>query len=303
MARKKPNKDLNVSVIITNYNGKHLLQENLPLVIGAKKNSANKIKEIILVDDASTDESSNFVKNTFPEIRVITHKKNRGFSASTNTGARSSRYPLLALLNSDVKVSNDFLISNIALFDDERVFAVSMHEKGFGYAVGKFDNGFLHHRGAEEADEVKNTFWVNGGSGVFRRDYWMQLGGLDETLYSPFYWEDVDLGYRALKRGFKLLWDPNSKVNHEHESTMMKISRKHRELIQERNQLVFIWKNITSPNLIKKHYPALLGRIVKHPGYLIVFFMAFAKISKISKARKKENKECKVSDEAIFSAV
>lgn len=295
-------KNLKISVIITNYNGKNILEKNLPFIIRAKENPDNRIGEIILIDDASRDDSCEFVKGSYPEIRVIRHKKNRGFIASTNTGARSAKYPLLAFLNSDVEVSNNFLVSVRPLFKDERVFGVSMHEKGYGYAKAKFEDGFFIHWGAEESSEVKNTFWVSGGSGVFRRDYWMLLGGMDEKLYSPFYWEDVDLGYRALKKGFILLWDPNSKVTHNHESTVKKISGKFRSLIQERNQLIFIWKNITSPNLKRKHVAALFRKIAKHPGYTIVFLMALFKLPKIAKARNKEEKECRVSDEAIFSS-
>ena len=292
---------LKVSVIVTNYNGKDLLEKNIPFILIAKNKKENRIEEIIVVDDASKDESVDFIKSNFPEIKVIRHTKNRGFIASTNTGARSAKYPLLVLLNSDVMVSDDFLVSVIPLFIDKNVFAVSIHEQGFGNALGEFKNGYFIHSSGKETNQVKNTLWVNGGSGIFRREYWMKLGGMDEKLYSPFYWEDVDLGYRALKRGYNLLWDPNSKVIHEHESTMKNVSKNYRNLIQQRNNLIFIWKNITSPSLIKKHIVALFTRIAKHPGYLIVFIMALIKSGKILKARRKEKKECKVSDEAILA--
>ena len=293
--------NLNASVIITNYNGKDLLEKNLPFILIAKNKRENRICEIIVVDDASKDESVDFIKSNFPDIRVIRHTRNRGFIASTNTGARSAKYPLLVLLNSDVVVSDDFLVSVIQLFKDRSIFAVSMHEQGFGNALGEFKNGFFIHSSGKETNQVKNTLWVSGGSGIFRREYWMRLGGMDEKLYSPFYWEDVDLGYRALKRGYRLVWDPDSKVTHEHESTMKKISNNYRNLIQQRNNLIFIWKNITSPSLIKKHIVALFTRITKHPGYLIVSIMALIKIGKILKSRRKEKKECKVSDEAILA--
>ncbi len=292
---------LKVSVIVTNYNGKDLLEKNIPFILIAKNKKENRIEEIIVVDDASKDESVDFIKSNFPEIKVIRHTKNRGFIASTNTGARSAKYPLLVLLNSDVMVSDDFLVSVIPLFIDKNVFAVSIHEQGFGNALGEFKNGYFIHSSGKETNQVKNTLWVNGGSGIFRREYWMKLGGMDEKLYSPFYWEDVDLGYRALKRGYNLLWDPNSKVIHEHESTMKNVSKNYRNLIQQRNNLIFIWKNITSPSLIKKHIVALFTRIAKHPGYLIVFIMALIKSGKILKARRKEKKESKVSDEAILA--
>ena len=152
-----------------------------------------------------------------------------------------------------------------------------------------------------KTNKVHDTFWVSGGSGIFRRDYWMTLGGMDEKLFSPFYWEDLDLGYRALKRGYRLLWDPDSRVLHEHESTIGLLPKKYVDRIRERNQLIFIWKNITSPILIRKHIVGLLKRVLRHPGYIKIVIMALIKIRLILGARKKEKKACKVSDEAIFA--
>src|SRR4030043_917616 len=131
---------LKVSVIVTNYNGKDLLEKNIPFILIAKNKKENRIEEIIVVDDASKDESVDFIKNNFPEIRVIRHTKNRGFIASTNTGARSAKNPLLVLLNSDVVVSDDFLVSVLPLFKDRNLLAVSIHEQGFGNALGEFKN-------------------------------------------------------------------------------------------------------------------------------------------------------------------
>jgi GT2 family glycosyltransferase len=146
-----------------------------------------------------------------------------------------------------------------------------------------------------------DTFWVSGGSGVFRRNIWMKLGGMDEKLFTPFYWEDVDLGYRALKRGYGLSWDPDAKVLHLHESTISRFPKKYTQKIMERNQLLFNWKNLTSTNLTKKHVAGLLKRMAAHPGYIRIFFAALGKIGVVLRERKKEIKESKISDEAIFS--
>ena len=70
--------------------------------------------------------------------------------------------------------------------------------------------------------------------------------------------------------------------------------------MRERNQLLFIWKNITSKNLIRKHYAGLLKRLLRHPGYIRVIIMALGRLGVVHKARQKEIKESKVSDEAIF---
>lgn len=293
---------MKVSIVIPNYNGRQLLGSNLPLVYEAKEKKENNIKEIIIVDDASTDESVSFIKNNFPDIRLVKHTQNRGFPASVNTGVRSAKNGLVVLLNSDVKPNADFLVSSLKHFTDDNVFAVSFHEKGYGYAKGRFKDGFIVHGPGKEVGKTSNTFWANGGSAIFRRSLWVKLGGMDEKLFSPFYWEDVDLSYRAAKRGYKILWEPRSKVVHKHESTISKISKKRRSRIQQRNQLLFIWKNLTSSRMFKKHLSGLARYTLRHPGYLIILISAFLKIPNTLKARKKEKKECKVSDEAIFAS-
>jgi len=292
---------MDVSIVIPNYNGEKLLAKNLPKVFLAKENAKNRIKEIVIVDDASSDQSVKLIKEKFPEVKMIKHRLNRGFSAAVNTGARAAKGEFLALINSDVIPSEDFLVSVLPHFKKENVFAVSLHEKDYGWAKGAFKEGFIVHEPGKESRKTHDTFWVSGGSGVFRRNYWMKLGGMDERLLSPFYWEDIDLCYRAAKRGWRLLWEPRSKVIHKHELTIGKLPRKKVQRIHERNHLIFVWKNLTSPNLFKKHLVGLISRVSKHPGYLRIVLMALGRIRGVLKARKKEKKESKVSDEAIFA--
>ena len=292
---------MKISIVIPSYNTEWLLEKNIPHVLNAQKNEENNIIEIIVVDDASPDGSVDLLKKKFPTVKVVKHKKNRGFSSSVNTGARTSRGDLVVLLNTDVIPEKDFLVSVIPLFSDKSVFAVSLSEGGYSWAKGEFKNGFIEHKPGAKGKKVHDTFWVSGGSGVYRRDLWMNLGGMDEKLFSPFYWEDLDLSYRALKRGYKLLWDPHARVQHKHESTIGLLPKKYVQRIGERNQLILIWKNITSPILIRKHIVGLTKRLLRSPGYIRIVFMALSKIRFILKARKKEKKACKVSDEAIYA--
>jgi GT2 family glycosyltransferase len=292
---------MQVSIIIPNFNGKDLLSKNLQFVIQAKQNKKNNIKEIIIVDDGSSDDSVEFLRKNFKdEVKLIVHKKNRGFATSINTGVRMAKSELVCLLNSDVIPASDFLAKIEEDFEDPKVFAVSLHEKGYGYAKGKFAGGFIVHQGMVETHRVEETFWASGGSSVINRDIFMNLKGMDDVLLSPFYWEDLDLSYRAQKRGYKILWDPRANVIHEHESTVKKLNQKMVSDIRERNQLLFIWKNLTSQNLMKKHRVELIRRIRKHPGYLRIVFMALQRFNQMKKLRAIEIKETNCSDEAIF---
>jgi len=292
---------MKVSIVIPSYNTKGLLKSNLPVVLVAARNPLNKIVEVIVVDDASSDNSAQVVKNEFPEVRLIKHKVNRGFSASVNTGVRMAKGELVGLLNTDVLPQKNFLESTLPLFEDGNIFAVSLHEKDYSWAKARFKDGFVAHQPGLISKTPHISFWASGGSAVFRRVYWIKLGGMDEKLFSPFYWEDLDLSYRAMKRGMVILWDPEANVIHKHESTMTMLPKAYTQRIRERNELLFIWKNITSRPLFKKHLNGLFQRLAKHPGYLRIVFLALFKLPVVIKARKREKKEGKISDEAIFA--
>ena len=292
---------MKASIVIPNFNGEALLEKNMPIFLKAKDHAQNKIEEIILVDDGSSDNSAKFIKANYPGIKLISHSKNRGFSASVNTGARMAKGDLVVLLNTDVLPNEDFLVSILPYFEDESVFAVSMHEKNYTWAKGCFKDGYIQIEPGEETNKSHISFWVSGGSGVFRKSMWKELGGMDEKLLSPFYWEDIDICYRGAKRGWKILWDPDSLVEHKHESTIGKLPKKYVERIRERNQLLFIWKNLQSPRMIRKHFLGVFARLVKHPGYIKVLFMTLPCLRQMLKLRAKEKKESKVSDEIIFS--
>jgi len=290
-----------VSIVIPNYNGRDILAKNLPLVLKAQENSQNHIIEVIIVDDASFDESVAFIKKEFPGVKLIKHTKNRGFSTAVNTGVRMAKGKLVALLNTDVIPSVNFLEKVLSHFDDNSVFAVGLHEKGYSWARAYFKDGFLGHELGAETKDSHISFWASGGSAVFRREQWMALGGMDEKLLSPFYWEDIDLSYRAQKRGLKVIWEPEAWVEHKHESTISKLSPGYVKRVRERNELLFTWKNFTSKNLTRKHITGLLLRILKHPGYIRIVIFALLRYGIMAKARKKEEKEAKICDEAIFA--
>ena len=290
------------SIVIPNYNGKELLEKNLPAVISAFENKKNNIIEVIIVDDGSSDDSVNFINQKYKGVvKLIKHTKNRGFATSVNTGVRATKGDLIVLLNSDVSPSTNFLEKIDEPFEDKSVFAVSLHEKGYGGAKGNFIDGFVEIGMKKESTKIEKSFYVSGGSGVFRKSIWQDLSGMDERLLSPFYWEDIDLCYRAIKRGYSCLWSPDSDVVHNHESTISKLPKKYVARIRERNQLLLIWKNITSRSMFLKHINFMLKRAFAHPGYFIIIFMALGKISEVLRLRKREVKESKVSDEAVFS--
>ena len=91
------NKNKVISIVIPNFNGIKLLEENLPKVVAARKNLRNNIVEIVVVDDFSTDGSAVYIKKNYPTIKLVVHKKNRRFSATVNTGVRTAKGDLICL--------------------------------------------------------------------------------------------------------------------------------------------------------------------------------------------------------------
>jgi len=294
-------KKYTVSVVIPSFNSEKLLEKNLPALLLSKNNPENNILEIIIVDDGSTDKTSALITSKFSQIKLIRHRKNRGFSAGVNTGVRAAKGDLILLINTDVVPEENFLASVFKHFENGKVFAVSLHEKGFGWARGAFSDGYVQLATGGESVESHSSFYVSGENGVFRRSIWMELNGMDEKLLSPFYWEDIDICYRASKRGYINLWEPSAHVVHNHESTISKFSNSYIQRVKERNQLLVIWKNIHSASLIQKHILGVLKRSVTHPSYIRIVLMSLGRLGFALKARKKEIKLSKVSDEAIFS--
>lgn len=247
-----------ISIIIPNFNSAKLLEKNLPKVILAARNY-DKNTEIIVVDDGSYDKSREVIKR-FLEVKLITKEKNEGFSSTCNTGVERATGEIVVLLNTDVWPEKDFLLNLAPHFNNPNIFAVGCLDKSLengkeikrGRGIGWFKRGFLvHSRG--EVDK-NNTLWVSGGSSAFDKNKWIALGGFDK-IYNPFYWEDIDLSYRAQKCGYLIFFEPLAVVHHNHEEGAIKKKYNSGQIktIAYRNQFIFVWKNITDSDLLLKH--------------------------------------------------
>lgn len=250
---------MNISIVIPNYNGRTLLEKNLPKVIAALGEYEKGNHEIIIVDDCSKDDSVSFIEGfekTSISIRLLKNEKNLGFSPTVNKGVENAKGEIVILLNTDVAPEKNFVEPLIKHFKEKQIFAVGCVDKSIengktvlrGRGLGHWERGFLIHRRGEV--DKTSTLWVSGGSGAFRKDIWDKLGGLNE-LYAPFYYEDIDMSYRALKSGYKVLFEPKSIVVHEHEEGAIKREYEPKKVkrIAYRNQFIFAWENATDYTL------------------------------------------------------
>lgn len=285
-----------ISIVIPNWNGKEKLQKNLPKVL-----EVEGFNEIIVVDDASTDDSVFFLRENYSEkIKIIDKKQNTGFGSNVNTGVKFSQGNFVFLLNTDAVPEKDCLRKAMHYFKDPLVFSVSFNTGG-NWSWAKWENGWFRHYQADGKEDSHETMWASGGSSIFRKSIWEELEGFD-PLFDPFYVEDLDLGYRALKRGYKNIWDANAKVEHKKETGVIaqNFKKERIEDISERNMLIFIWKNISGNKLIKEHKIALVKRLFKNPKFFLIFLRALFKLDQILIKRGVEKKNSKVTDMEIL---
>lgn len=257
---------MTTSVVIPVYNGKEYLAKNLPNVL---KLGAN---EVIVVDDASTDGSAEKIKK-FKEIKLIKNTQNLRFPKTVNIGVAAASSDVVILLNQDVTPHPNLLKYALPHFADPKVFAVTFAEANRSWAKAEMRKGFLEFTNGERDGEIHQSFWASGGSAAFRKSMWDKLGGLDPK-FTPGYFEDLDLGWRAQRVGYKILWDPKCKVEHVTETAFNQAftPQKLRQ-IKERNYLLAHWNNLQGKQWLK-HLFFLKLRILKHPGYIVPVLMA-----------------------------
>lgn len=274
---------MNISVIVTNWNGKKLLKKNLEIII---QNSPQS-KEVILADDASQDNSIPFTKSLqkkYPKLKIISHQKNLGFGANTNYAINHADGDLIVLLNNDIYPYPNYITNSIKHFENKKVLGVGFAEKNQeNWARFMWKGGYLQHEpGTTNINKTHISGWVSGGSSIIRKSLFQKLGGFD-PIYHPFYSEDLDLGYRAWKSGYLLLWEPKSIVEHHHETTMSKFSRSLLNYVKERNRLLNTWRLIDNPRLLKQNRLALVGRVLSGPNYIKIIRAAKKQLKKYPK--------------------
>ncbi|MEB2775208.1 glycosyltransferase family 2 protein [Algoriphagus sp. D3-2-R+10] len=212
-----------ISVVLPNFNGKDLLENYLPFTFQALKNTDCDY-EIIVVDDASFDDSVLFLTQEHPDITLIRNPENKGFSYSCNIGILKAKHDLVLLLNSDVKLMPDYLEKLIPYFEDSNTFGVMgkiLDRTGLKIEVAakipRF-NGFKLksdkqvHPKSPFSNNIPTTF-LSGANCLVDRQKILELEGFDE-IYSPFYTEDLDLSIRAWKLGWKCYYEHEATCIH-----------------------------------------------------------------------------------------
>jgi GT2 family glycosyltransferase len=219
-----------ISVVIPNFNGRELLGQNLPHLFYALFTSGVTDYEIIVADDASRDGSVDYLLKTFPEVLVISHPVNSGFAGNCNSGIFVSSKELVFLLNTDVELTEGFFIPLMKYFDRQDTFGVMSRIIGLDTDKiqdgAKFPDCSFGHIGStlnyrSETQTTLYTLFLSGANALMDREKLLELGGFDE-LFNPYYAEDVDLGLRAWKLGYKCYYDDTAVCRHPVSATIKK---------------------------------------------------------------------------------
>lgn len=245
-----------IAVIILNYNGVHWLERFLDQVI---KNSPEA--EVIVTDNASSDNSISFLKEHFPKTRLIQNKNNDGYAGGYNKALSQVNADYFVLLNTDVEVSSNWIIPVIDLMDKDPKIAACQpkikqyHNKAFfeyaGACGGFLDKfGFPYCRGRifetleedkGQYDNVMEVFWATGACLFIRASSFFEIGGFDDEFFAHM--EEIDLCWRLQKSGYKIMCQPKSVVYHVGGGTLNS-SSSFKTYLNYRNNLYMLYKNL-----------------------------------------------------------
>ena len=295
--QKKPS----ISIVVPNFNGSKIIVETINCAITALQTSHIDDFEIIVSDDASTDDSIAVIETNFTHVIIVKTHVNTGFSGNVNRGISLSKKELILLLNSDVHLTEGYFTTLIPLFTNEKTFGVmgaikdikTLENQDGAKYPGLFLYNIESNKNILREKEVLPTFFLSGANALIRADYLKKIGGLCE-LFNPYYSEDVELGIRAWRIGWELYFQPNAICFHETSSTIKKLNSQKVELIAKRNKYILhvlhlplVLKILYLVNIsINSLFKLLIGKQV-HFKALISFLKMYSKVAKEIKIRRK----------------
>lgn len=252
-----------VSVIVLNYNGRAYLETCLPSL--AEMSYPRKSLEIMVVDNASTDDSVPWLKQKYPDIQLLVNPANLGFAKGNNLGAKAASGSYLAFLNPDTRVDKEWLLalSRTILSEPDVACAGSIMLDWAGDDIdysGRPDDAMDLYPGhakdtlvtLQSAGDVPLLF-ASGGAMLVRRDIFMKLGGFDEYYF--LYCEDVDLGWRLWLHGYRVLRSTRSLLFHKRGASSQQLDAKFVMGLAQKYTLYTLLKNMEASQL----WPILPG--------------------------------------------
>ncbi len=316
---------MKVALVILNWNGNDFLEKFLPSVI--QYNSFNS--QIIVADNASTDNSIHFLTANYPQIKIIKNTVNGGFAKGYNDALKQVIAEYYVLLNSDVEVTSNWIEPIIKLMDEDISIAAcqpkirSYSKKNyFEYAgaaggfIDKYGYPFCRGRIFENIEEDKGQyndtreiFWATGACLFIRSQFFHKAGGFDEDFFAHM--EEIDLCWRLKNFGYKIMYSADSTVYHVGGGTLNK-TNPNKTFLNFRNNLMLLFKNLPPHNffliiLIRFKLDGLAGFKFLFSGQFSHFiavikahFSFYASFGKTFKKRKLLKQQIKHYTTAVY---
>ncbi|OJV13766.1 MAG: dTDP-Rha--alpha-D-GlcNAc-pyrophosphate polyprenol alpha-3-L-rhamnosyltransferase [Dyadobacter sp. 50-39] len=245
-----------VAIVILNYNGQHYLEKFLPKVIEHSGNHA-----IWIADNASTDQSLDWLKTHYPGLNTLVISENKGYAGGYNDALRRIQADYYILLNSDIEVTENWIAPVIAFMESDpliaacqpkiRAYDLPTHFEYAGAAGGYMDYlGYPFCRGRifdtreedlGQYDDEKDVFWATGACLFVRSSAFHAASGFDESFFAHM--EEIDLCWRLLNMRYRITYCGKSTVYHVGGGTLHKSNPK-KTFLNYRNNLIMLYKNL-----------------------------------------------------------
>ncbi len=254
-----------VSIIVVNWNGQRFLEDCLSSL--TRQTYANR--EIIFVDNGSTDSSVNYVKEKFPEVKIVELRENTGFTGGNAAGLKASDGDFVALVNNDTRADDRWLENLLKPMLRDRRIGISASKliiagteciDSAGDGMTSAGVGFNRGHGADlnTHSSLEPVFAACAAGALHRRKMIDEIGFLDEDFF--LYDEDVDLSFRSQLAGWKCVFVPDAIVHHKGNATSVRLSDTH--VYYHTRNLEFVWiKNMPALLMLRFAHHKLMQEI------------------------------------------
>ncbi|TRZ45205.1 glycosyltransferase family 2 protein [Robertkochia solimangrovi] len=258
------------AIVILNWNGKELLRKFLPAVVRYSGNA-----EVIVADNASTDDSVEFLRKYYPEVRVIINSCNGGYAKGYNEALTQVDADILCLLNSDVEVTPEWLTPIESYFREHSRIGIMqpkildyknkdkfeyagaaggfIDRLGYPFCRGRIFQSLENDKG--QYNDNRPIFWATGACMFIRKNVFDELKGFDEDYFA--HQEEIDLCWRAHNRNYQVYYIGESLVYHVGGATLNTMNPQ-KTFLNFRNSLFSLTKNLPKRKLI----PLLFARLI-----------------------------------------
>ncbi|MCB0396809.1 MAG: glycosyltransferase family 2 protein [Flavobacteriales bacterium] len=255
-----------VAVVILNWNGRHLMERFLPSVIQFSKDAS-----VVVADNASSDDSVEWLGKRYPQIRVIRHSKNLGFTEGYNQALKEVNAKHYVLLNSDVEVTEGWLDHMLAKMEEDSTIAACqpkllkeaertqfeyagagggyIDRYGFPFCRGRIFQSIERDHG--QFDDQVEVFWASGACMMIRSELFHQSGGFDASFFAHM--EEIDLCWRLKRMGYTIWYVGTSTVYHVGGATLQTNSPR-KTYLNFRNNLSMMFKNLPARGLFRSMF-------------------------------------------------